>query len=123
MDGCILYTTSALAPVRFGIFFPPMVKAGFQAQTQISVTTANGSVTQSTINLGVGWLDENGTGSIILSIAGGTSTRAVFFKGKFLVSNAAGTIGLMAAGSTTASNSCNVLKGSYVRVFKIGDGL
>jgi hypothetical protein len=117
-DAIVLYTVSAAQPVRFGISFPPMAVAAIRFQTQISVVATGGSVTQSTVNLGVGWGGADASGSILLSLVGQTSALPVYMDGMFLVSTVAGSVNIMAGASTT--NGVMILRGSFLRLYRIG---
>jgi hypothetical protein len=120
LDVLLLYSASALIPVRFGMTFPAMVDAGGKIVTGLAI--GNGNVSQSTVNAGFGWWNQEGSGGTMLSLSTavtlGTGNMAVMYKGMFATSNASGTLQLQAFASS-GTDQIVFLRGSYLRLYRI----
>jgi hypothetical protein len=122
MDAMIMYSvTSAAQPFAVGMIFPAVVNCGGKVETRIAVVSSDTVGTQSTVNTRIGWWDNACTASMLISATGLVTPTPVTFNGMFLTSNAGGTLHLMAAASSGASGGIHIMKGSYLRVFKIKD--
>jgi len=117
LEAVLVYSAGA-TPIRFGMTFPAMADAGGKIQTALTVQGA--SITQSTVNAGFGWWNQDGSGTVLLSLAtpGVAGNTTVVYKGMFAVSNAAGTLQLQAFASSGTSRVV-FLRGSYMRLYRI----
>jgi hypothetical protein len=122
MDAMLIYSvTSAAQPFAVGLIYPAMANMGGKVETRIAVVSSDALGTQSTVNTRIGWWDlATPSGSMLISATGGTQATPVYFNGMFLVSTVAGKLKVMAAASSGASGGIHIMKGSYLRVYKIG---
>jgi predicted nucleic acid-binding Zn-ribbon protein len=120
MRAMVAYTTSAGQVLGFGLNFGGMTHAA----GHIHHTNIGQGSNQSTVSTIDAAFDENGSGSIVMSIyasvAGGTGTKHVAYEGMFVVSTSApDPIHLLAkASSGTGQIVCK--KGSFLRLYKLG---
>ena len=114
----LLYSTSVGQPIGWGMNFPAMVNAGGNVMQQLCVSTSN--PTQSIVNAAIGYWQTGGSGSLLLSAPspGVTGQHPVVFNGMFFISNASGTLHMLAKAST-GTGQIVILQGSYIRLAKI----
>jgi hypothetical protein len=108
----------AAAPVKLGLTFPAMTVAAGNLYGRHSVAAAGGALT--TAVEGTGFFNQLASGSIIYSVANGTSAVVyhAMLEGLFVVSTA-GTIQLQAGASTT-TGAVHIQRGSFIQAFRIG---
>lgn len=117
--GAIMFQMSVSNAYGIGMTFPGMKQAACRFFGTLTVAAALGDGFSTTRVTG-GYLNENGSNSIIVSAIVGTAgvTEVVLFDGVFNVSTA-GTIQMVARASVTTS-PLNILPGSYIRAVRVG---
>jgi hypothetical protein len=116
VEAFIAYTQSVANAVGFGVTFPGMTAATGDFIGNVSV----GPVAVSSFSiLQYGTFDEAGSGSIIYSVSATTNTRHVRMRALFIVSSSGGTIQMQGRVSAAAAQLF-ILRGSYIKAFKIG---